>query len=84
MFTTDGSKMYYQISQDCGRYKKIGEDGLDALDKDIWRAGESSELVLEKWKLLTSIVDIYVKKLYKTGIIDTINKNNGKPIESLV
>jgi hypothetical protein len=31
-----------------------------SVDKDIWRAGGSSELVLEKWKRLTFLVDAYV------------------------
>jgi hypothetical protein len=35
-------------------------DDSASVDKDIWRAGGSSELVLEKWKRLTFLVDAYV------------------------
>ena len=28
-----------------------------SLDKDVWRAGESSEMVLEKWKTLAEIIE---------------------------
>lgn len=64
MITTDGSQHYSEISQDCGRYKKIDEDKLESLDKDVWRAGGSSDLVFEKWHQLTGIVHDYVKKNY--------------------
>lgn len=63
MITTDGSKIYSEISQDCGRYKKINENAIEALDKDIWRAGGSSELVLQKWQRLTNLVKDYVSEL---------------------
>lgn len=65
MITTDGKMHYSEISQDCGRYKKIDEDGLSSLDKDVWRAGGSSELVYDKWRQLTKITYEYVKKIYK-------------------
>lgn len=48
MTTKDGSRLYYEISPDCARLYKIHED--DSVDKDVWRAGGSSDLVLEKWK----------------------------------
>ena len=77
--------IYSEISQDCGRYKKIeliekpgdskneliekprdsknSKSELSDLDKDIWRAGGSSELVLEKWKIMTHLVEDYVLKM---------------------
>ncbi|AYV78718.1 MAG: hypothetical protein Edafosvirus27_7 [Edafosvirus sp.] len=64
MITADGQMHYSEISQDCGRYKKIEEDKLTALDKDIFRAGGSSPLVFEKWKLMTEITKNYVKSIY--------------------
>ncbi|MGC4120628.1 MAG: hypothetical protein QM765_39835 [Myxococcales bacterium] len=51
--TEDGKKVYGEISQDCGRFRHFD---LGSLDKDVWRAGGSSEQVLEKWRmLLTSL-----------------------------
>jgi len=64
MITTDGSMHYSEISQDCGRYKKIDEDKLTPLDKDVFRAGGSSPLVFEKWKQMTEITKAYVKSVY--------------------
>jgi phosphoribosylaminoimidazole-succinocarboxamide synthase len=64
MITTDGSKLYSEISQDCGRYKKIESSKLDSLDKDVWRSGGSSDLVLLKWKEMTKITREYVKSIY--------------------
>lgn len=60
MVTLEGTKIFGEVSQDCGRYELIDMDA--SLDKDVWRAGGSSELVLEKWKLLSQIVDDYVKR----------------------
>lgn len=67
MFTKDGTKMYYEISQDCARIKKL--DLSDDYDKDIWRAGGSSELIIEKWKQIadfaTSAIKTELEKFYK-------------------
>jgi len=74
MITTDGSKHYSEVSQDCGRYKKI--DCYDActavskhekqhdLDKDVWRRGGSHKDVIEKWHLMTEITHTYVMGVY--------------------
>lgn len=59
MITTDGKKIFGEVSQDCGRYEKI--DVADSLDKDVWRAGGSSVLVLEKWRRLSQLVDDYTR-----------------------
>lgn len=64
MLTTDGDKLYGEVSQDCGRYKHMKEDGLTDLDKDVWRAGGSSELVLTKYRMISKIVHDYVLSLY--------------------
>jgi len=65
MLTVDGDKLYGEVSQDCGRYKYKHEHTLTDLDKDIWRAGGSSDLVLEKYKKLTSLVKAHVRSLYE-------------------
>ena len=44
--TEDGSTLYGEISQDCGRFRHFD---LGSLDKDVWRAGGSAEDVLKKW-----------------------------------
>lgn len=49
----DGKTVYGEISPDCGRYRHYD---LGSLDKDVWRAGGSSEKVLEKWKLLCDLL----------------------------
>ena len=64
MLTTDGKKHFYEISQDCGRFKRKDESGMTDLDKDIWRAGGSSDLVLKKWSEITKITHDYVRKNY--------------------
>lgn len=64
MVTVDGKKHYYEISSDCGRFSKITEDGMTSLDKDVWRAGGSSDLVLEKWKQLSALTQEYVRRVY--------------------
>ena len=51
--TQDGSTVFGEISQDCGRFRHFD---LGSLDKDVWRSGGSSEMVLEKWKLLDSLI----------------------------
>lgn len=60
-----GTKLYGEVSQDCGRYEYIDADKLSSLDKDVWRAGGSSDLVLEKWKKLSIIIDDYVKNFFR-------------------
>lgn len=65
MITTDGTKHWSEISQDCGRYKKVNIEKLEDLDKDVWRAGGSSELVHEKWHQMTTLVHEYVKENYE-------------------
>ena len=49
----DGSKMYGEISQDCGRFRHFD---LGALDKDVWRSGGSRGEVVEKWQLLLDMI----------------------------
>jgi phosphoribosylaminoimidazole-succinocarboxamide synthase len=51
--TTDGKTVFGEISQDCGRFRHFD---LGSLDKDVWRAGGSSEHVLEKWQLLLDLI----------------------------
>lgn len=47
--TEDGSMVYGEISQDCGRFRHFS---LGSLDKDVWRSGGSADDVLAKWRLL--------------------------------
>jgi thymidylate kinase len=72
MPTMDGTKLYGETSQDCGRYELVGIDKLEPLDKDVWRSGGSSELVLEKWRRLSVIVEEYVN-----GYFEKWNKHVG-------
>jgi len=65
MMLCNGQKLFGEVSQDCGRYKYIEEDKLSAMDKDIWRAGGSSELVLEKWKKFSVLVEDASDKVLK-------------------
>jgi hypothetical protein len=51
--TEDGEMVYGEISQDCGRYRHVD---LGELDKDAWRAGGSSDRVLEKWNMLLTLL----------------------------
>ena len=51
--TPDGKTVFGEISQDCGRFRHFD---LGSLDKDVWRSGGSSELVLEKWQLLLDLI----------------------------
>src|SRR3989339_701126 len=51
--TEDGETVFGEISQDCGRYRHFD---LGSLDKDAWRAGGSSEIVLKKWDLLLKYI----------------------------
>lgn len=62
MFLTSGDKLFGEVSQDCGRYKLINSDGYSSLDKDVWRAGGSSDLVLEKWKRFSALVEEHSTK----------------------
>jgi phosphoribosylaminoimidazole-succinocarboxamide synthase len=50
----DGQLVFGEVSQDCGRYRHFD---LGSLDKDVWRTGGSSELVLEKWRLLLDVIE---------------------------
>lgn len=59
--TQEGEKIFGEISQDNARYKKQGT----SYDKDEWRTGNSSEDVLEKWKLLTKMVTEYTEKFFQ-------------------
>ena len=49
----DGETVFGEISQDCGRFRHYD---LGSLDKDVWRAGGSSEVVLQKWQLLLDMI----------------------------
>jgi phosphoribosylaminoimidazole-succinocarboxamide synthase len=51
--TQDGRTVFGEISQDCGRFRHFD---LGSLDKDVWRAGGSSDVVLEKWALLLKVI----------------------------
>ena len=62
MLTVSGDKLYGEVSQDCGRYKYVHENQLTDLDKDVWRAGGSSQLVLQKYQMLSVLVSKYVKE----------------------
>jgi non-canonical purine NTP pyrophosphatase (RdgB/HAM1 family) len=50
----DGETVYGEITQDCGRYRHYE---LGHLDKDVWRAGGSSDEVLAKWQLLSEMLE---------------------------
>ncbi|MEK7498362.1 MAG: hypothetical protein AAB611_00695 [Patescibacteria group bacterium] len=49
----DGETVYGEVSQDCGRFRHFD---FGSLDKDVWRAGGSSEQVLEKWEKLLELI----------------------------
>lgn len=49
----DGQTMFGEVSPDCMRVR--AQDG-SSLDKDIWRAGGSSENVLEKWRAFVDML----------------------------
>ena len=84
MPTKEGDRLYGEVSQDCGRYEAIDpscesfqkcineplpwSDESQSLDKDIWRAGGTSDKVLEKWKRLTFLIDSYTKNHLKEWI----------------
>ena len=48
-----GTLVYGEITPDCGRFRHFV---LGELDKDVWCAGGSSELVLQKWSLLAEMI----------------------------
>jgi phosphoribosylaminoimidazole-succinocarboxamide synthase len=52
--TEDGKTVFGEISQDCGRFRHFD---LGELDKDVWRAGGSHELVLQKWQTLLDLCE---------------------------
>lgn len=52
--TEDGNTVFGEISQDCGRFRKSNQESLD---KDVWRAGGSSEQVLLKWKMFLDLIE---------------------------
>ena len=80
-FTTDGNKMYGEVSPDCGRYRHYN---YGSLDKDIWRAGGSSDDVLKKWNLIVDIInekfDEYIIQNQKKKMEINYNYNNTLPI----
>ena len=49
----DGKLVYGEISPDCGRYRHTD---LGMLDKDVWRAGGSSDDVFQKWMQLATMI----------------------------
>lgn len=51
--TSDGKTVFGEISQDCGRFRHFD---LGSLDKDVWRAGGSSDIVLQKWAELLRVI----------------------------
>ncbi|NCU37649.1 hypothetical protein EOL96_01120 [Candidatus Saccharibacteria bacterium] len=51
--TTDGKMLFGEVSPDGMRVRDVS----GALDKDVWRAGGSSVLVLDKWQQLADIVE---------------------------
>lgn len=51
----DGETLYGEVSQDCGRFRHFD---LGSLDKDVWRGGGSSDIVLEKWQKLLDCIEI--------------------------
>jgi phosphoribosylaminoimidazole-succinocarboxamide synthase len=61
--TQQGNSLFGEISQDNGRYRAI--ENNESLDKDVWRAGGSSELVLEKWKELSRLTRNYVREFFE-------------------
>lgn len=51
--SADGDTVFGELSQDCGRFRHFD---LGSLDKDVWRAGGSSDQVMDKWKLLLDML----------------------------
>ena len=52
--TEDGEQLFGEISPDCMRVRALGGT---ALDKDVWRAGGSSDQVLEKWQHMVNLIE---------------------------
>jgi phosphoribosylaminoimidazole-succinocarboxamide synthase len=52
MIDQKGDMIFSEVSQDCMRVRSA--EG--SLDKDIWRHGGSSELVLQKWKRFNELI----------------------------
>ena len=50
----DGSTLFGEISQDCGRYRLFQNE--TSLDKDVWRSGGSSKDVLKKWEQFYNLI----------------------------
>jgi phosphoribosylaminoimidazole-succinocarboxamide synthase len=50
----DGQKLFGEVSPDCMRVRGLGKQ---ALDKDVWRAGGSSDDVLRKWQTMVAMLD---------------------------
>ncbi len=53
IISDDGETICSEISSDCGRFSFEGE----SLDKDLWRNGSGSELVLEKWQQFVELIE---------------------------
>jgi phosphoribosylaminoimidazole-succinocarboxamide synthase len=51
--STEGKIVFGEISPDCGRFRHYD---LGELDKDVWRAGGSSDDVIKKWNLLYTLI----------------------------
>ncbi|HBK35122.1 MAG: Phosphoribosylaminoimidazolesuccinocarboxamide (SAICAR) synthase [Candidatus Uhrbacteria bacterium GW2011_GWE2_40_58] len=51
----DGETVFGEVSQDCGRFRSL-DPNVGHIDKDVWRSGGSSDLVLEKWKMLVTLI----------------------------
>ncbi len=61
--TEDGDTVFGEISQDCGRFRHFDHGSLD---KDVWRAGGSSDDVVKKWGVLADLLEEWeTKKLVK-------------------
>lgn len=55
IISQDGRTILSEVSPDCGRFRQV-DDGM-SLDKDVWRRGGTSEMVIEKWqKILERIM----------------------------
>jgi phosphoribosylaminoimidazole-succinocarboxamide synthase len=54
----DGERLFGEVSPDCMRVRALG--GV-ALDKDVWRAGGSSDQVLEKWLRMVELIEGHQK-----------------------
>lgn len=54
-FTDSGNHLFGEVSPDCMRVESLIE-GESNLDKDVWRAGGSSDLLLTKWQLFEQML----------------------------